>query len=115
MSTAIIAAIVAIVVCAVEGLLGLIKLLINKFSEKDKNYLSEEQTMMLKVLFDLHSRYDTAGVPLWYVPRSWDETQKEIVEKLYRIGETQNKTLDIIERLERRLETFKKNPIGGLK
>jgi len=104
MSTGIIAAIVAIVVCVVEGLIGLVKLLINKFSEKDKNYLSEEQQMMLKTLYDLHTHYDMDGVPLWYVPRSWAETQKEVTDKLYAMGETQNKTLSIIERLERRLE-----------
>jgi len=104
MSTGIIAAIVAIVVCVVEGLIGLVKLLINKFVEKDKNYLSDEQTLMLKTLYDLHTHYDMDGVPLWYVPRSWAETQKEVTDKLYSIAEAQNQTLSIIERLERRLD-----------
>lgn len=104
MSTGLIAAIVAITVCAVEGLIGIISLLINRFADKDKNYLSDEQQMQLKSLYDLHTHYDMDGVPLWYVPRSWADTQKEIADKLCMLSETQNKTLDIIERLERRLE-----------
>jgi len=104
MTSGIIAAIVAITVCVVEGLIGIVKILIEKFADKDKNYLTEQQTMMLKALYDLHTHYDMDGVPVWYVPRSWADTQKEVTEKLYMLSETQNKTLAIIERLERRLE-----------
>ena len=104
MSGGLIAAVVAITVCAVEGFIGIIKMLIDKFVDKDRNYLTEEQTMHLKNLYDLHTHYDMDGVPLWYVPRSWAETQKEIADKLCMLSETQNKTLDIIERLERRLD-----------
>lgn len=102
MSAGLIAAIVAITVCVVEGLLGVIRLGINKFADRDKNYLSDEQTNQLKTLYDLHSHYDMDGVPLWYVPRSWAATQKDIVAELRILSEIQKKTLDIIERLEKR-------------
>ena len=104
MSAGLIAAIVAVTVCAVEGLIGIIRMLISKFVEKDKDYLTTEQHLMLKALYDLHSHYDKDGVPLWYVPRSWADTQKEIVTELRMVTEIQKKTLDIIERLERRLD-----------
>lgn len=104
MSGGLIAAIVAITVCAVEGLIGIIKMLINKFVDKDRDYLTTEQHMMLKSLYDLHNHIDTDGVPLWYVPRSWATTQRDIVSELRILSEIQKKTLDIIERLERRLD-----------
>ncbi len=104
MSAGLIAAIVAITVCVVEGLIGIVKVLITKLASKDKDYLTTEQHMMLKALYDLHNHIDKDGVPLWYVPRSWADTQKEIVTELRMVTEIQKKTLDIIERLERRLD-----------
>lgn len=104
MSGGLIAAIVAVTVCAVEGLIAIVKMLIDKFADKDKDYLTSEQHMMIKSLYDLHTHYDMDGVPLWYVPRSWAGTQKDIVAELRMLSEIQKKTLDIIERLERRLD-----------
>ena len=104
MSAGLIVAIVAITVCMAKGLIGIVKMLISKLVSKDKDYLTPEQNMMLKSLYDLHNHIDTDGVPLWYVPRSWAETQKETVTELRVVTEIQKKTLDIIERIERRLD-----------
>jgi len=103
MSESILIAIVGITVVLAEGLVGLGRLLITKFTEKDKKYLTDEEHQMLANLHDLHSRYDGDGTPIWYVPRSWAGTQKEIVGMLGDIAATQHKTMDLIDRLERRL------------
>ncbi len=33
-------------------------------------------------LTELHSPKDQDGIPLWYMPRSWEDTQKEILTEL---------------------------------
>jgi chromosome segregation ATPase len=66
--------------------------------------LTEGQAQELRELHAWHSRVDGDGTPLWYVPRSWAETQKEIADKLQSMTNINYKMLNIIERLERRLE-----------
>ena len=102
MSIEVTMAIIALTVLLAEGLIEITKSIIAKFLDKDKKYLSSDQNMMLRNLYDLHARYDLDGTPLWYVPRSWAETQKEIAENLRVVSENQKITLTIIERLDRR-------------
>ena len=104
-------AVVGITVALIEGGIGLIKFLVNKL-KKDKD--DDKINLVLKRLerindntaktLDMHNRYDADGTPLWYVPRSWADTQKDVVDQLRIITETNMKMLGIIERLERRLE-----------
>jgi hypothetical protein len=115
--------IVIITVAIIQGLLKLVEHLINKYSDKDEENtvdeilkkvieiedkcgLNEVQAGQLKDLYDSHSRRDADGIPLWYVPRSWMTTQKDIIDRLQEMQATDFKMLGIIERLERRLETF---------
>ncbi len=65
--------------------------------------LTEQQASELHELHVLHDRFDADGSPIWYVPRSWAETQKEIVDKLQNLANINYKMLGIIERLEQRL------------
>jgi len=113
-----------------QGLIELLKFLIGKFTEKDQKVpvsseeikklmedalraaaLNEPHAGQLRTLYEMHMKFDNDGTPIWYVPRSWNETMREIVDKLYkqtevamRQTELQNKTLSLVERLERRLE-----------
>lgn len=104
--------IAAVAVVLAQGLTELIKLLISKYVPKKeivdlhKNCgLTEKEHGWLGTLHSLHHRYDVDGVPIWYVPRSWSETQKEIVDNLRDLAETQNKTLSLLDRIERRIDT----------
>jgi len=128
MDTAQTAGIVIVTVAIVQGLIGLVKYIINKqkeskeeisqghiedkldiISEKLNNTcLTDVERDQLKSLYDMHARYDGNGVPMWYVPRSWADINKEMAEKLQTIGEVQLKMLVIIERLERRIEILDK-------
>lgn len=114
------AGIVVITVAIIQGLIGLIKHLlgkqkavaeasnllrienkIEKMEEKlGQKCFAEAERDQLRALYDMHVRYDADGVPLWYVPRSWAETNKEIADKLRTVTELQFKTLGLIERLE---------------
>ncbi len=58
-------------------------------------------------VFDMHNTKDGDGVYSWYVPRSWAETQKDIVGCLQKISGTQEAIAGTLERMERREE--KKN------
>ena len=49
---------------------------------EDKAGLSERQAEELKLLHNLHNVKDSDGSPIWYVPRSWAATQREIVDKI---------------------------------
>ena len=100
----IIVAIVGITVVLAEGLIGVLKMAMNKLFEN-------EQDRMLKAIYDAQTRCDSDGTPLTYTPRSWANTQKDVVTMLGHmtstiadIAATQQRTLDIIDRLERRLE-----------
>lgn len=105
------AGIVAITMAVIETLTGLVKYVIGKYTpEKQKECCSalehkvERINQRLASLHDMHTRFDSEGVPVWYFPRGWTETQKEIVDKLQVISQLEMKMLGIIERLERRLE-----------
>jgi hypothetical protein len=121
------AGILAIAMLLGQGIIELGKFLISKFADKkdeSKGFsetqltgkeveqivgaavksVLEPQASQLKALYEMHMKFDNDGTPIWYVPRSWAETNKDVVEKLYRIAETQNQTLIIIDRLERRVE-----------
>jgi len=115
--------IAAIAMLLGQGLIELLKFLIGKFTEKDQKQpvsaddikklieealrnsaLNEPHAGQLRTLYEMHMKFDNDGTPIWYVPRSWNETMREIVDRLYKTGELQNKTLSLVERLERRLE-----------
>ena len=112
--------IVIIVVAVLQGIFKFAEHVIAKYGNKSEGVtnkeileklrdlpvgLSDRQTEQLKVLYDLHNVKDADGMPVWYQPRSLAETQKEIVSELRSIAETQYKTLDIIERLENKLDS----------
>jgi len=58
-------------------------------------------------MYKMHDKYDADGVPLWYTPRSWSETQKEIIEicrdiatTLVLVSKSQESIAHTMERLE---------------
>ena len=121
------AGIVVVTVAIIQGLLKLSEHLVNKYLDRKEEVaeekildrleaveskigtdcgLNEMQSMQLRQLHDVLLRVDADGVPLSYIPRSWMETQKEIVDKIQKMTQTEYKMLGIIERLERRLEAL---------
>lgn len=116
--------IAAIAMLLAQGLVELLKFLLGKFTDKEPkapvsgdeikkiieealrtSALNEPHAGQLRTLYEMHMKFDNDGTPIWYVPRSWNETMREIVDRLYKQTELQNKTLSLVERLERRLET----------
>jgi hypothetical protein len=70
----------------------------------DKPTLSDDQDNMLQDLYNWHNKTDSDGIPLWYVPRSFIESQKEIVDVLSDISKHQEKTTFLLEALIKRIE-----------
>ena len=84
------------------GLVEVIKLLINKFSNNKgangKSVLTPEEQYQLQMLSDMHAKTDEDGMPVWYVPRSWGAMQEKMVETLRDIASNQDKMSDTQER-----------------
>lgn len=57
----------------------------------------------LKQLYDWHNKSDDSGRLLWYFPRDWVDTQKEIVEACQQITITQKSIVKILEKMETRI------------
>ena len=55
-----------------------------------------------KRIFEMHDAKDGDGVYSWYVPRSWADTQKDIVTILQNISSSQEIIAATLERMERR-------------
>jgi hypothetical protein len=71
---------------------------------EDKPTLTDDQHNMLKDLLELHSKTDSDGIPLHYFPRSFIETQKDIVDVLSEISSHQEKTTYLLESLIKKIE-----------
>lgn len=71
---------------------------------EDKPTLSDEQNSMLRDLYELHSRSDADGIPLHYFPRSFIESQKDVVEVLQEISSHQEKTTYLLEQVMKKME-----------
>ena len=123
----IIAGIFAIVMALIEVIKVLIAKMIkawgspNSILNDDEKLALSEIPNMAKHLKELstntskcmamHEKYDSNGMPLWYMPRSISESQEETskilqqaVNSLERIPEAINRLERAIERLDRRIE-----------
>ena len=93
------AALVAIIVAVMQGLMGLIKHLVTKNSEKEEDdahsRLLKELAFVKEKVIRIEYKFDIQGA-----------TQEKIVERLENISQAELKILVIIERLERRMESL---------
>ena len=85
----------------IEIIMGLIRKRAN--GKGEKSALSENERHQLKTLHSLHTRFDDDGAPLWYVPRSWGESQKQIAELLKDVSRTQKNQTKILEKIAEQL------------
>ena len=76
--------------------------------------LTPEEHNALIRLDEAHAKYDSDGTPLWYVPRSWAETQHKITATLEKMTDILNtiagtqkaivRTLDRMDDASRRID-----------
>lgn len=66
--------------------------------------LTEEEHGFLEDLHSWHNKTDSDGLPLWFVPRSFTETQQEIVNILHEISSHQEKSTYVMESIFNKLE-----------
>ena len=117
---------VAGLVAAVVVLIKLIEFLINALVKKKdtpnqellkginkQKELSHNILTLVTHLDDMHNKYDEDGTPLWYVPRSWVDTQNHISVSLRDMSHTQEsmskvmeKLIKIVDTIDRRQEMF---------
>lgn len=90
----------------IEAIYSLVESVVKSYEEKTEKIEEriEEQHDWVRVLFQQHSKVDADGIPLWYVPRSFIETQKEIVSILLNISSQMDKSTYILDSLLKRIE-----------
>ena len=90
----------------IMALIELVKYQI-KTRKDAKTPADKERQDIVKKIEDLHTWHgarDIDGYPLWYVPRSFVDSQKEIVEKLHEISTLLNHSIHVVEAIEKRLD-----------
>jgi len=81
----------------------LVKLLINRMTKKPGcSGLSQKEHDALMGTYRVLSKLDGDGVPMAYTKRSYESTQKEILNEIRESNSTQKAMLLAIERLEKR-------------
>jgi len=96
-------AITALVVGIVMALIKVIEKLIDHNGEK-KSILMTDEREWLRELYTQHQKFDENGTPIWYVPRSWDDTQQEIVKALTTVVGDQRRIAELLDKIEQRYE-----------
>jgi len=59
--------------------------------------LTEKEHRLLEELYTMHDARDQDGIPLWYVPRSWHQTQQETLNVTKEIAFAQKETARALE------------------
>lgn len=105
------AKVIGALVVAIYGLVELTKFIVARkespetrggFSRADRTDLSQLLSAVRRVetltdkTWTAHDRYDEGGTFLWYVPREWGDTQKEI---LHEMRETNKKLTEVVSEL----------------
>jgi len=80
------------------------EILILKFVP-EKSSLTDDERSKLNYIYGVNKEKDHDGIPLVYVPRSWAETQKDMKDVMQRIVNDQTRIADILERIEKKLES----------
>ena len=99
--------------CLLASLIGVIMALIElvKYQigvkREVKPPAEKDRQDIVKKIEDLHTWHnakDSDGYPLWYVPRSFVDSQKEIACKLHEISTLLNHSIHVVEAIEKRLD-----------
>jgi hypothetical protein len=80
--------------------------MLNSITHKvsEESLLTNQEQEWLKNLHNLHDKTDKDGIPLWYVPRSFIDTQKEVIQILSNISKLQEKTTYVLESILKKIE-----------
>ena len=75
--------------------------------DEDSNSL-EEQHEWVHQLYRLHSKLDRDGIPLFYFPRSFIDTQKEIISILSSMSSQMDKSTYVLDSLLKHIDDVEK-------
>jgi len=70
--------------------------------EKNRDMLTNMSNKVDK-LYEMHDRVDSDGTPLWYIPRSFSNTQKDIVKLQHDMIEKMAVITRLLDRIELRM------------
>ncbi len=85
---------------------ALVETILKKTEEDSENL--EEQHEWVHQLYRLQSKVDRDGIPLFYFPRSFIDTQKEIITILSSISSQMDKSTYVLDSLLKRIEEIER-------
>jgi len=91
----------------IDDIYALIEAILRKKEEESEKL--KEQYEWVHEMYRLHNKVDGDGIPLWYVPRSFLDNQKEIVTILLSISSQMDKSSYILDNILKNLEELKTN------
>ena len=94
------AALIGVVVAMGMALVEMTKVMLAKLTKKESGssggpILSDKMYTMIRELHKAHDVKDKNGMPLWYAPREWGETQTEVLKAINKSIEITSKNVDI--------------------
>jgi len=91
----------------IKDIYAVLESLSKKTEEESENL--DEQHEWIHEMYRLHSKVDGDGIPLWYMPRSFIETQKEVVSILLNISSQMDKSTYVLDSMLKRLEELERH------
>ncbi len=86
------------------ALVELVKYAMKKLGNTDDKYFNAKDREKLNELLDMHNKFDQDGNRIWYVPRSWAEVQKDIVNICKENTAINQSIAKTLERLESKIK-----------
>lgn len=90
----------------IKDIHALLETVLKKTDDDSENM--REQHEWVSELYRLHNKADGDGIPLWYMPRSFVENQKEMVSILLNISSQLDKSTYVLDSLLKRLEEIER-------
>jgi len=66
--------------------------------------LTKGHAEKIGILYEQHQRFDEDGAPLWYMPRSFVDGQRETARLLARTAADQKRTAECLSRIEAKMD-----------
>jgi len=89
-------------ISAVIAAFKIIEFLVKK-NMANKSMLTNDERDMIKTLYDVNNQRDENGIPMVWVPRSWEHSQNKIIDALTDISKHQLETTLILKQLADKL------------
>lgn len=92
-------------IAIIMGLVECLKIAISKVVKNGKGNgdFTNQDREKLNDLFTMHNVRDSNGMPIWYIPRSWNDTNEKLLDICTQIVYNQKSILKLMDKIESKL------------